>query len=384
MNILAVQNIQYANRQRRVLSPTNNLQRSLNVQEQDSTKYADIDYYPYSMSTIQFTGPNKFYDKYPKHWLKNLLKLDLPCPCCGQKKMIPREEIDLLPLQGAFSGSCLAALSALEPYENIMKPVEYSITQILKPLAQRYPGIDLQELMILLSFEYENNLVATQLTLLNELKSLLPELEPKDQEEFQSILKTAKDFILKKRAVKFKRKTFIKDIEEFLVTINDKSLRNHIFKEASRMPTSEDSVSAFIMKYKDRSPEEIGSRLVILSSATLEHVTLKSLKGEVTIWECQQCNNKRSDDTIIQQIQDNPNMIDNLQAHIQVLLDRATFLRNHGSTVQANKHFNYAQEVRDEYLINIKQNSADAQRIEKEAFQKLEFKEIPIPKDIAE
>lgn len=380
MNILAVQSVRYANSKPQGNGQIYNLQRS-RVQEQDSTKYADIDYYPYSMSTVQFTG--KFYDRYPRHWLKSLLKLDLPCPCCG-KKMVPREEIDKLPSLGVFSGSCLTALSALEPYEQLMKPIEYNITQILKPLAQKYPGIDLQELMILLSFEYENNLVGTQLTLLNELKAISPELKEDEQVEFQSVLKTAKEFILRKRAAKFKRKTFIKDIEEFLMTVDDKSLQHRIIKEANRMPTSEDSVSAFIMKYKDRSPEEIGQRLIIFSSATLEHITPVSKDGEVTIWECQQCNNKRSNDAIIHQIQENPSMIDNLKSHIKILIDRANFLRNHGGKVQSQKIFDYAQEIRDEYLKNIRKDRALAQKIEQEALEKLEFEELPIAKDLKE
>ena len=189
---------------------------------------------------------------------------------------------------------------------------------------------------------------------------------------------------MRKRAAKFKRKTFIKDIEEFLMTVDDKSLQHRIIKEANRMPTSEDSVSAFIMKYKDRSPEEIGQRLIIFSSATLEHITPVSKDGEVTIWECQQCNNKRSNDAIIHQIQENPSMIDNLKSHIKILIDRANFLRNHGGKVQSQKIFDYAQEIRDEYLKNIRKDRALAQKIEQEALEKLEFEELPIAKDLKE
>ena len=123
MNILAVQSFQYANTRSNKYGQKSNLQRSLRVQEQNSAKFADIDYYPYSMSNVQFTG--KFFERYPRHWLKHLLKLDLPCPCCG-KKMVPREEIDSLPTLGVFSGSCLTALAALEPYENLMKPMDFS------------------------------------------------------------------------------------------------------------------------------------------------------------------------------------------------------------------------------------------------------------------
>ena len=377
MKIVAVSNLQNLAKSRMAaFSVCNNLRSDKVRETQDSTKYGEIDYYPYSMSNISFTG--KFFDKYPKHWLKNLLKLGLPCPCCG-KKMPTLDEINTLSAVGAFSASCLAAVNALEPYEDLMKPVEHEVMQILKPLAQKYPGIDLQELIILLSFEYESNLVASQLTVLNKLKAVLPELNQKDCEELTSIIKTAKEFILQKRNAKFKRKTFIKDVEEFLVNVEDKFMRKKIINIAKEIPTSEDSVSAFIMKYKERSPEEIGRRMLILTSATLEHITVKSKDGEVVIWECQYCNNRRSDDAIIEQIEENPNMIDNLKSHIEVIINRANFLKNHGGNVQAQKHYEYSKEIRDEYLKNIRQFRSSAERIEAEALEKLHFDEIPIP-----
>jgi len=266
MKVLAVRNLQYPNGNRMVSNPIPN-KRSEKMLELDSTKYAELDYYPYSMSNIQFTS--KFFDRYSKQWLRGLLKLGLPCPCCG--KLMPElNEIKSLPSLGVFSGSCVAALAALKPYENIMKPVEKNIYEILQPLADKYPGIDLQELMILLSFEYERQLVAPQLTILNDMKALAPNLEREDdQQELLQTIATAKDFILRRKPVKFKRKTFIKDVDEFLPKIDDKHLRNKLAKLAYSMPTSEDSISAFIMKYKDRSPEEIGERLLIFADSHL-------------------------------------------------------------------------------------------------------------------
>jgi len=378
MKVLAVRNLQYPNGNRMVSNPIPN-KRSEKMLELDSTKYAELDYYPYSMSNIQFTS--KFFDRYSKQWLRGLLKLGLPCPCCG--KLMPElNEIKSLPSLGVFSGSCVAALAALKPYENIMKPVEKNIYEILQPLADKYPGIDLQELMILLSFEYERQLVAPQLTILNDMKALAPNLEREDdQQELLQTIATAKDFILRRKPVKFKRKTFIKDVDEFLPKIDDKHLRNKLAKLAYSMPTSEDSISAFIMKYKDRSPEEIGERLLIFAAATLEHITLDSEGGEVLIWECQQCNNKRGDKSITYQIKHNPDMLDHLKTHLQVIIDRANHLKRHGGKIQAQKMYDYTAEVRNEYLINIQREHETIEKIETEALEKLEFEEVPIPKE---
>lgn len=379
MKIIAVRNLQIPNGNRMVSNPIPNIKRSEKMlEQQDSIRYAELDYYPYSMSNVQFAGAT-FLDRYPKHWLRGLLRLGLPCPCCG--KLMPElNEIKSLPSLGVFSGSCLAALAALKPYENIMKPVEKNVYGILQPLAEKYPGIDLQELMTLLSFEYERQLVAPQLTILNNIKAMTPELEhEEDQKELLQTIATAKEYILRKKPVKFKRKTFIKDVDELLVKVEDKDLRKRIAKEAYSMPTSEDSTSAFIMKYKDRSPEEIGERLLIFAAATLEHITLDSEGGEVLIWECQRCNNDRGDDSIIHQIQHNPDMLDHLKTHLRVLIDRANHLKRHGGDVQAQKIYDYAGEVRNEYLINIQQERETAEKIEIEALEKLHFEEVPIP-----
>ena len=346
----------------------------------DSAKYGEINYYPYSMDSVQFTG--KFSETYPKYWLKDLLKLNLPCPCCG-KQMIPLDKVKALPAAGVFSVSCITAINALEQFEDYMKPVEYNIMQIIKPLAQKYPGIDLQELIILLSFEYESSLVGTQLTILNQMKTFAADLENnKDKQELLAITKTAKEFILKKRSVKFKRKIFLNDVNEFAAKIEDKQTRDKLISFAEKMPTSEDSVSAFIMKYKDRSPEEIGERLLMYSAATLEHITPDSENGEVTIWECQRCNNTRSNAPVIRQINENPNMLDNLRTHIQIIVDKAVFIKNHGGAKQSQKLLNYAKAIRDEYLTNIKKYKDIAIQIEDEALTKLQFDEIPITDNI--
>ena len=75
-------------------------------------------------------------------------------------------------------------------------------------------------------------------------------------------------------------------------------------------------------------------------------------------------------------------MIDHLQSHIQVIVDRANFLKNHGGDTQAQKHYDYAKEIRDEYLININKDRHLAEQIEAEALEKLQFDEIPIPEDL--
>ena len=101
MKIIAVSNRQISNNNRIVpnLSSSTKGLKNISSQDKDNIRYTELNYYSYNLSNIKFTG--KFIEKYPKHWLRGLLKLGLPCPCCG--KLMPElNEIKSLPSLGAL------------------------------------------------------------------------------------------------------------------------------------------------------------------------------------------------------------------------------------------------------------------------------------------
>ena len=53
-----------------------------------------------------------------------------------------------------------------------------------------------------------------------------------------------------------------------------------IVKIAKKLPTSKDNMSAYIVKYSDRSDKEIGERLLAPARASIEHIIADSLGGE--------------------------------------------------------------------------------------------------------
>lgn len=63
-------------------------------------------------------------------------------------------------------------------------------------------------------------------------------------------------------------------------TLDEKSEIEPILDIAIKLPTSKNSINAFIVKYHDRSEKEIGERLLNQSVGNIEHIHANSLGGE--------------------------------------------------------------------------------------------------------
>lgn len=77
----------------------------------------------------------------------------------------------------------------------------------------------------------------------------------------------------------FKRKTFLVSLDEIKPRDEELSIYEKIKDQAIFLPTSNTSENAFIVKYADRSQQEIAKRLLRPSVATIEHVRPDSKGG---------------------------------------------------------------------------------------------------------
>ena len=98
---------------------------------------------------------------------------------------------------------------------------------------------------------------------------------------------------------KFTNKSLIHDLKEAMDGIGEKNrVRRTLLRLANSLPTSKNSVFAFITKHDQASPAKIASDLFTPSELTLEHMQPSSLKGEDILpnwaWACKRCNNTRS------------------------------------------------------------------------------------------
>ena len=77
----------------------------------------------------------------------------------------------------------------------------------------------------------------------------------------------------------FTRKSFIYDLAKLLQDLPDEKLYEKFIMIASKLPTSQESFSAYVMKLAHEQPDKIGHRLVWPSLASVEHLLPRSDGG---------------------------------------------------------------------------------------------------------
>ncbi len=78
----------------------------------------------------------------------------------------------------------------------------------------------------------------------------------------------------------FKRQEFIYDLKNILKNLHDKDLEADMINIAHKLPTSLESVSAFIVKHIDDTPDKIGFYLIKDSLCSIEHLEPKTPREE--------------------------------------------------------------------------------------------------------
>ena len=102
---------------------------------------------------------------------------------------------------------------------------------------------------------------------------------------------------------KFTNKSFMHDLREAMDDLEDNNkVKRTLFRLANDLPTSSDSVFAFITKHDQASSAKIAYDLFTPSELTLEHMQPSSLDGDDIIqnwaWACKRCNNTRSNNNM--------------------------------------------------------------------------------------
>jgi hypothetical protein len=102
----------------------------------------------------------------------------------------------------------------------------------------------------------------------------------KDYEPLEILLSNAKARLShEKIKTPFSRKSFIYDLDKLLKDCPDKGTVNEILAIAELLPTSKDSISAYIIKSSYDPSEKIAFRLLWPSIASIEHILPKSRGG---------------------------------------------------------------------------------------------------------
>ncbi len=350
----------------KILAVTNNIIKLREVYKNNHIYYSQYRYPVLSCDTFTFSGKNskkenndndlevaRFYYKPPenepisnkaeeeliKDTVNNYANYILPCPCCGDIMIPPNIYYKL---QREITRNPRTTILLLNKMEKYMHPVEKNIFSMIKKEYKKHPDRNFHEILISKRPQAEKELIKEQTEILNSILLLSRTIPEKYQPEITKLVKDTYTMIFNQEPQDtFKRKKFIEKLETCIENIENQETQKHpnylissdkrtydrIIKKAYKMPTSYNSVPAFIVKYSKReySHKNIATRLISGSVATVEHALPSVLGGETSynnlINECAKCNSTRREDDVMTQLKEHPNMPQNMQRHFNRLIE---------------------------------------------------------------
>lgn len=124
------------------------------------------------------------------------------------------------------------------------------------------------------------NTIENQKKVLSFLEIILKKSVLKDNEQLKNLINISKSRLFREEIiVPFSRKSFIYDLAKIISEVPDKKLQEKFINIAQKLPTSQQSTSAYIMKVVTESPDKIGHRLLWPSLASVEHILPRSCGG---------------------------------------------------------------------------------------------------------
>lgn len=255
------------------------------------------------------------------------LKFQTMCPCCGRSMVTPNHFRAKL-TEEALTGSSENAVKVLSGFEKNMYEIEKLCFKKIKELSLIEPDKTLQELLIKMRAPSRKQLNANQYSTLNKIDILGEGLPDESKTKLTQLTNEARYLISADIYTRpFKRKAFIKKIEDIKNEIPENNIGQELYKEAINLDNSDNNMHAFIVKYSRRGSKEIGQRLVSKSVATAEHIIPQAKGGrnllENYISECAGCNNTRGETNLNEWIvNSHPEMTTNIQKHIDLIIDK--------------------------------------------------------------
>ena len=256
--------------------------------------------------------------------LKNLLNYRIPCLCCGKEMLHPDIYMRLIDKK-ELNGKASDVIKLLEPFENIMHPVERQVFNMFKSMAVKYPDKDFRELLLLKKDVHELALVKIQSSIFNKVSFYRRILPKKMARQLRKLMIKTNDIIFDPEPHKpFSRRIFIHKLKNIIRNLESKKIKDEIIEIARRLPRSSDEVSAFVVKNARKSSDVIALNLIHPSVGTFEHLTPKCMLGLSNslnfALECSHCNNSRHHYPITTQVEENPYMPHNAQLQADKLI----------------------------------------------------------------
>lgn len=259
---------------------------------------------------------------------------NLHCPACGLI-MLTEEQVGAF-IRDVSSKRGQELADTLEKYEDesyvtgkpsrdktgfgIYRPIKKEVVDIYKRLAIENPQMDLLDLTKLQAKNCINALIQEQMEVIKELTSFVEQNYQGDKKD--NLLSKIEEYtkqINGKSDKQFARKKFIYAMKQAV----DISHKDKVEQITSKMPTSENDVNSFFVKYAKKNgltSSDIASKFVNQSIPTAEHVKPKVLGGANSltnyICDCADCNAKRGHVPFHEWLQTLPEFEQRLQEYV--------------------------------------------------------------------
>lgn len=256
---------------------------------------------------------------------------DIICPYFGVKMITGAE----LPRIEAKINECVDVediIKTLSPYKKYLQKVEKKMFKTFEAYAKFNPNTNLQSI---LKKEYNQALIKLKLEefkVLDNVDKISLKLSPELALQVHGKTTKCRQIILENNPKNvFKRKILLDSLEELKPKRAEKKVYEELKDRAEYLPTSATSENAFIVKYANRTQEEIAKRLIRVSMATIEHVKPNSKNGQNEISNFMltsaNANNMRSNMPLSKFISMFPNIPKNCQKYIEQII---SILKNGG------------------------------------------------------
>ena len=291
-----------------------------------------------------------------------LAKYDVPCPVCG-RIMLDVDKFNKFEQKVMDTTNPTKILEYVEELKKYLHPVEVKIFEMMKLDNLKNPKMTLHDMLKIRLPESESKIVACQSQILGNIGIYSHNLPKEERINVLNLInETFARIIDSRETSRFSRKIFLKKLKNIFIPehlranlklkfigefesmykkteyytkenlaeyVNSKLsyvMQNWIYtpeqekiiEEAVKLPKAYNNIDAFIVKYakrdykRDNPDQKIALRMLSNSLATVEHIKPQSKRGETKpsnlSLECACDNNGRNDDSLIEQISENPLM----------------------------------------------------------------------------
>lgn len=179
------------------------------------------------------------------------------------------------------AGTMQEIIKILSDYKMFFQPVEAKMFEYFERFSKNNPHLTLPDCLRGLYDDALARLKIEEFKVLDEVDRLSNDMSPKTALDVRYKTTYCRDIIIANREdERFKRKNLLLYLDQMNPLEDEKEAYEKMRDRALYLPTSSTSENAFIVKYADRSQNEIAKRLLRASVATVEHIKPDHLGGK--------------------------------------------------------------------------------------------------------